>query len=65
MGHGLLSFNFKYIPKAEQLGFLSFFKVALPSLGGGNQLKTLPWWMWNRGRNVFILFIYLFLPVRP
>ena len=27
--------------------------------------KTLPWWMWGGGRNAFIFFIYLFLPVRP
>lgn len=66
MGQGLLPFNFKYIPKAEKLYFLFFFlEVALPSLGGESQLKALPWWMWDGGRNTFIFFIYLFLPVRP
>lgn len=64
-GQGLLPFNFKYIPKAEKLYFLFFFlEVALPSLGGESQLKALPWWMWDGGRNTFIFFIYLFLPVR-
>lgn len=62
---GLLSFNFKYIPKTEQLEFPFSLEVALPSLGGENQLKALPWWMWDGGRNTFIFFICLFLPVRP
>lgn len=51
--------------KRSSWDFCFFFKIAFSSLGGEDQLKTLPRWMWAGGRNAFILFIYLFLPARP